>query len=98
MKAREIEVSDDERLMCEALEALHYCTADFLPEPEVVQSACPKGVASRAVLSRFKQRLIIAKRLGYLEWVQRGSTKLICLSPAGVAVQERLRLKRKEDT
>jgi hypothetical protein len=77
---------DDERLILEALEALHYCTAEFLPMSEVVQSAC-RG-SSRNVLSRFKQRLMIAQRLGYLEFLQHGATKLVRLTQAGLAAIE----------
>ena len=39
----EVDMSDDERMMRELIEALHYCTTEFLPEPEVLQSACHYG-------------------------------------------------------
>jgi hypothetical protein len=73
----------DERMIFEALEALHYCTTDFLPESEIVQSACPRGGASKAVISRFKNRMSIAKKLGYLELVRKGKVNLLRLSEAG---------------
>lgn len=82
----------------EAIEALHYCTTDFLPEAEIIQSACPRGVASQAVISRFKERMKIARKLGYLETFQKGKVKLVRLSEAGIAVVERHRLKRKGET
>jgi hypothetical protein len=88
----------NEWMTLEAVEALHYCTTDFLPEAEVIQSACPKNVASRAVISRFKERMKIARKLGYLESLQKGNIKLIRLSEAGIAVVERYRLKRKGET
>jgi hypothetical protein len=78
---------DDNKEFLEALEALHFCTMEFMPESEVIQSYCHKNRIAQTW--RFKEKIKIAKELGCIECIIRKNVKLIRLSEKGaVAVDE----------
>jgi hypothetical protein len=74
---------DNEYEFLEAISVLGYCTKAFMSESEVIQSYCHKSMIAQTW--RFKERIKIAKELGFLECVIRKRTKLIRLSEKAAA-------------